>query len=173
MGNTVMHDAFIDNLIGWLRNDPSALKVYDVCRECGAKMNVRHIQPTTFDEVQKEYKILGTRYRADIALLKEGNLKSILELKNTSHVSIKKQEFLKEMKIPWIEVDIKALLKDETHLKIIKSHIPGRLISVRCCSRLSRQQKYKNQLLNRSHYKPETVKFLASIRPNSDKHKRS
>lgn len=93
MGNTVMHDAFIDNLIGWLRNDPSALKVYDVCRECGAKMNVRQIQPTTFDEVRKEYKILETRYRADIALLKEGNLKSILELKNTSPVSIKNRNF--------------------------------------------------------------------------------
>ena len=53
----VLHDALIENTIGWLRESPDSLKTYQLCK-CGERFNKRPIRKKAFDEVQEEYKLI-------------------------------------------------------------------------------------------------------------------
>lgn len=96
------------------------LKIVDICSKCQRDFNPRYPNPDTYNDVRLEYKLLDSEYRADIALLEDGKLKGIIEVRHTHAVDDKKWAFLNENKIPCIEISAEKM----------KEHAPSLILCV-------------------------------------------
>lgn len=85
------------------------LKIVDICSKCNRDFNHRYPNPHTYNDVRLEYKLLDSQYRADIALLQDGELAEIIEVYHTHRVDNDKWAFIIENKIPCLEVSAEKM----------------------------------------------------------------
>lgn len=122
----VLHSACIEGIYSNLSVHSEALeqddwlKIMDICSKCQRDFNPRYFRPHNYNHVCLEYSLLDSEYRADIALLQDGKLKGIIEVRHTHAVDDKKWAFLNENKIPCIEISAEKM----------KEHAPSLILCV-------------------------------------------
>ena len=75
-----------------------ALQQYCVENRCDNIVNLSQIKYTAFNNVQMEYMLPDSQYRADIALLLDNKVVGIIEIFSTSRVKEQKWDYLRRTK---------------------------------------------------------------------------
>ena len=116
---------------------------------------------TEWDQVKVEYHI--DQYRPDIVLLKEGQTIGAVEIFVTHTIEPEKESYLKQLSIPWLEIDaLKVLSKNEENnwtindpviYQKINNQFLEKWICNTCENKVNRKDERKEKIKNSEDYK--------------------
>ena len=121
----VLH-AVVKNQLAWrihIQDALIALQQYCAEKKCNNIVNLSRIKYTAFDNVQVEYMLPDSRYRADIALLLDNKVVGIIEIFSTSRVKEQKWDYLTEQGIYCLEIDAKYYMESHGYCLQLKSNV--------------------------------------------------